>query len=44
MTAEEVAQKHLDVDLTKPDFWNDCVQRAIADVDEYIKLADSVNL
>ena len=39
MTTEECAQKHLGVDLTKPDFWNDAVSRSLADVDEFVKLA-----
>ena len=39
MTTEDVAQKHLGVDLTKEDFWVDAVTRAVADVDEFVKLA-----
>ncbi len=42
MTSEEVAMKHLGVDLTKPDFWNDAVTRSLGDVDEFVKLAGSV--
>jgi len=39
MTAEQVAQKHLGVDLTKEDFWNDAVARSLVHVDEFVKLA-----
>jgi len=39
MTSEEVAGKHLGVDLTKEDFWNDAVARAIVDVGDFVKLA-----
>ena len=38
MTTEEIAKKHLDVDLTKKDFWRDAVARALADVDAFVKL------
>jgi pepF/M3 family oligoendopeptidase len=39
MTTEGVARKHLGVDLTKPGFWKDAVDRSLADVDEFIKMA-----
>lgn len=39
MTTEEVAQKHLGVDLTKEDFWADAVKRSLMDVDKFVKLA-----
>ncbi len=42
MTTEEVAQKHLGVDLTTEEFWNRAVSRAMADVDEFVKLAGSL--
>lgn len=38
MTTEQVAEKHLDADLTKEDFWAASVDRALADVDEFVKL------
>ncbi len=41
MTTEDVAEKHLGVDLTKEDFWVDAAGRAVADVDEFVKLAES---
>ncbi len=39
MTCEDVAKKHLGADLTKPDFWNAAVERSLADIDEFVKLA-----
>lgn len=42
MTSEEVAMKHLGVDLTKDDFWKDAVARAVVDVGEFAKLAGQV--
>ena len=41
MTTEDVAQKHLGVDLTKEDFWHDAVARALADVDSFVKLTSA---
>jgi oligoendopeptidase F len=39
MTCEEVAERHLGVDLAKGPFWDDAVGRALADVDLFVKLA-----
>ena len=39
MSSEDVAKKHLGVDLTKEDFWNESVELALADVDPFVKLA-----
>ncbi len=39
MTTEEVAKKHLGVDLTKDDFWKDAVGRVVMDVDRFVALA-----
>ncbi|MCX6826288.1 MAG: M3 family metallopeptidase [candidate division Zixibacteria bacterium] len=39
MTSEQVAMKHLGVDITKSDFWNEAVERALADIDPFVKLA-----
>jgi pepF/M3 family oligoendopeptidase len=39
MTTDEVAKKHLGVDLTKDDFWKAAVERAMADVPVFVKLA-----
>lgn len=38
MTTEEVARKHLGIDLTKEDFWRDAVSRALADIDTFSEL------
>jgi oligoendopeptidase F len=43
MTTEEVAKKHLDVDLTNETFWTEAVNRSIADVDDFVKLAKSLS-
>jgi pepF/M3 family oligoendopeptidase len=42
MTTEDVAKKHLGVDLTQPDFWKEAVDTALADVDEFVKLVDEL--
>jgi len=42
MTTEDVAQKHLGVDLTTESFWADAVDRSMTDVDAFVKLADEV--
>jgi oligoendopeptidase F len=39
MSCEDVAAKHLGVDLTTDKFWNDAVGRALKDVDLFIELA-----
>jgi len=39
MTTEDLAQKHLGIDLTKEDFWVAAVNRSLADVDSFVKLA-----
>lgn len=38
MTVEELAQKHLNVDLTQPEFWEDAVAYCIKDVEEFLSL------
>ncbi|WP_125573119.1 M3 family oligoendopeptidase [Levilactobacillus huananensis] len=42
MSTEELAQKHLGVDLTKPDFWLAGVQLIKRDVAEFMRLTDSL--
>jgi pepF/M3 family oligoendopeptidase len=42
MSTEDVAKKHLGVDLTKEDFWNDAVARSLSDVEEFVQLAESM--
>jgi oligoendopeptidase F len=41
MTVEQLAQKHLSVDLTKPDFWQSAVDMAIEDVKQFMALTDA---
>ncbi len=41
MTTEQVAKKHLGVDLTKGEFWQEAVDNALADVGKFVKLAES---
>ncbi|WP_164217945.1 M3 family oligoendopeptidase [Virgibacillus sp. YIM 98842] len=40
MNVEELADKHLHVDLTKPEFWESALKLCIADVKEFLTLAD----
>lgn len=42
MTTEDVAKKHLGVDITGEKFWQDAVEVALADVDEFVKLANEL--
>lgn len=43
MSVENLAQKHLGIDLTKPDFWQAAVDLMVEDVKEFMQLADEVN-
>ncbi|MBP1914858.1 pepF/M3 family oligoendopeptidase [Lederbergia galactosidilyticus] len=38
MTVEELAQKHLNVDLTKKDFWEQGIRLCIQDVQEFMQM------
>jgi oligoendopeptidase F len=38
MSVEDLAQKHLKIDLTQPDFWQEAVDLAVADVQEFLEL------
>jgi pepF/M3 family oligoendopeptidase len=38
MTVEELARKHLGVDLTKPDFWQSAVDLAVEDVTLFLEM------
>ncbi len=38
MNAEQVAMKHLGVDLTKQDYWNEAVATAVSDVKPFVDL------
>lgn len=40
MSVEELASKHLGVDLTKPDFWREAMSVAVADVEAFLKLTE----
>lgn len=40
MSTEDLAKKHLDVDLTKSDFWQKAIDQVHADVDEFLELTD----
>lgn len=40
MTVEELALKHLNVDLTKPDFWEKAVQLCVDDVVEFLSMTE----
>lgn len=39
MTTEQVAQKHLGIDLTKSDFWDAAVDRVVSDIEPFVQLA-----
>lgn len=41
MTTEELAQKHLDVDLTQPDFWQAGIDVLKKDIDEFMTLTEA---
>ena len=38
MTTEQLAHKHLGVDLTQPEFWETAVDRVLDDVDKFVEL------
>lgn len=38
MTVEELAEKHLNVDLTKADFWESAIGLCVEDVEEFLSL------
>ncbi|OFI50518.1 oligoendopeptidase [Floricoccus tropicus] len=40
MTSEELAEKHLQVDLTKPDFWQAGIDMVLADINEFMELTE----
>lgn len=42
MSSEAVAKKHLGVDLASEEFWKAAVDSALSDVDEFVKLAESI--
>lgn len=40
MTAEQLAMKHLNVDLTQPEFWQSAMQISVEDVKQFLTLTD----
>lgn len=40
MTVEDLAQKHLQIDLTNKDFWQEAIDLVLVDVDEFMKLTN----
>lgn len=38
MSVEDLAMKHLNVDLTKPDFWENAISMCVKDVEEFLSL------
>ena len=42
MTTEDLAAKHLDVNLTVPDFWQSAIDEVLKDIDEYMTLTDEL--
>ncbi|MDW2875697.1 MULTISPECIES: M3 family oligoendopeptidase [Bacillaceae] len=40
MTVEDLAMKHLNADLTKPDFWEKAVKLCMDDVEEFLNLTE----
>lgn len=40
MTSEELAKKHLGVDLTKPEFWQTGADLVKEDIDEFLSLSE----
>lgn len=38
MSTEDLAEKHLQVDLTKPNFWQEAIQLCVKDIDEFLSL------
>lgn len=40
MTTEELAQKHLQVDLSQPDFWQAGIDMVLKDIDEFMALTE----
>ncbi|KEO85237.1 M3 family oligoendopeptidase [Tumebacillus flagellatus] len=41
MQVEDLAQKHLGVDLTQPDFWRGAVELAVKDAEEFLRLTEN---
>ncbi len=44
MTAEELARKHLDADLTQPEFWRDTLRALEPRVDAFAAVVEEAGL
>jgi len=42
MTVEDLARRHMGVDLAGESFWRDAVARSIADVGDFVKLVNAI--
>ncbi len=42
MDTETLAQTHLGVDLTQPEFWENAVENVLSDIDEFVSLANKL--
>jgi oligoendopeptidase F len=40
MSVEDLAHRHLGVDLTKPEFWQSAIDLSIQDAKEFVRLTD----
>ncbi len=40
MTVEDLAARHLGVDLRRPDFWQSAVDQVLSDVDQFLRLSE----
>ncbi|PTX64251.1 hypothetical protein C8P63_10333 [Melghirimyces profundicolus] len=40
MTVEDLAHKHLGVDLTRPEFWQEAVDLVKGDIHRFLELTD----
>ena len=40
MTTEDLAEKHLGIDLTKPDFWQDGINIIKQDIEEFLTITE----
>ncbi|MBD1371083.1 M3 family oligoendopeptidase [Hazenella sp. IB182357] len=40
MTVEDLAERHLQIDLTQPDFWKNAIDLVMTDVEEFLALTD----
>ena len=43
MTVEDLAKKHLGVDLTQKAFWEEAIRLAVADAEEFLEVKKNKN-